>query len=138
MKIPYRILACFMAYKILIVFSSWARNYTCTRFNRNISPYIVGYITKYDKLVIQNTKLSGYLQLKNYAAISHGDHMIPSKQARPIMNFGSQLIYLIFLARQQKAMLITTWHSTMSEKITVPVFLIITMISISLPASASL
>ena len=41
-EITCRILARLMAFRILIVFSSWARSWTCTRSNRNNRPIIVG------------------------------------------------------------------------------------------------
>ena len=56
--------------------------------------------------------------------------------ASSMMNLGSQLIGLTFLARHQKTTAAATWQSTMRDMITVPVFLIMATIYISLKASA--
>ena len=55
--------------------------------------------------------------------------------ASVIINFGSQLISLTLLARQQKTKLTTTWQSTMRDMITAVVIQILVTISISLYAS---
>ena len=58
--------------------------------------------------------------------------------ARVMINLGSQLISLTFLARQKKTTLAATYQSTMRERITVPAITMLRVISYYLYASAFL
>ena len=73
-------------------------------------------------ICIQNYTVYEAFYLKNIVDMKNEVHLIPSMLMIAITNLGSQFISLIFLARQQKIILVTTWQIWMRDVITVPVF----------------